>query len=412
MDVPRQPRRSFRRPIVIALVLAALAPTTWAARRWRRAPPSVDGRLLYIDTVRRGELVRTVEGPGTLQPVEIRWRTAVSAGRVAAIHARPGAEVRASTVLVELENPDVQLAALEADRQLASAQAELTHLQATHDNTRLQQESSVVALEAELAEAQRRAGADERLAAHGFVAALDRGRSESAVRERASRLALEQRRLAVLDEGVAAQLSAQRAQIARLSAIAQFRRAQVADLAITAGVDGVLQDLPLEVGQWVAPGSVLAKVARPDRLKAVLKIPEAQAGEVALGQRATVDVRSGTVAGRVARVEPAVQGGVVKVEIALDGVLPAGARPDLSVEGIIELERLPNVLHVGRPALAQSGAQLGLFRVDGSDGVRVPVKLGRASSRAVEIAGGLVEGDRVVLSETSQWESFDRIHLQ
>jgi multidrug efflux pump subunit AcrA (membrane-fusion protein) len=412
-DVPRTGRRRVPRWVAVAATALALLLGTVAVRQLRSAVPAVERRALLIDRVERGTLLRQVEGPGTLMPIEMRWATALSAGRVDRILARPGAVVRAHTVLVELENSDVRLAALEAEQQLAGARAELVHLSAALEEQRLGQEAAVVGLEAELADARGRADVDERLGSGGFIAEVDRQRSQRTAGERAARLALERQRLGALRRGLSAQLLAQQAQIDRLAVIAEFRRRQLDALHVRATVDGVLQELPLETGQWVTPGTLLAKVAPPDQLKAVLRIAEVQAKDLARGQSATVDTRNGIVAGHVSRVDPVVQGGTVKVEIALDGPLPSGARPDLTVEGTILLERLDGVLHVGRPALGQAHTRVSLFRLsaDGREATRVKVALGRTSARRIEIESGAQEGDQLILSDASEWERFDRIEL-
>jgi multidrug resistance efflux pump len=415
MDIPRPPVRRTGRHVAYALLIAvAVAAASAGLRRLRARAPAVDRSAIWPDTVRRGPMVREVLGQGTLVPEEIRWIAARSAARVERVLVKAGAVVTADTVILELGNSDLELQALEADRQLAQAQAELARLQATLSSQRLAQESQVATIASELADARRRARADEALAARGFLSELEQGHTLGRATELTGRLEFEQRRLRAQSQAIPAQLAAHRAQVDRLRSIAGFRRREVAELRLRAGVDGVLQELSLQPGQAVAGGALLAKVAKPDRLKAEVRIPETQAKDVHVGCRATIDTRNGVVPGRVVRIDPAAQAGTVLVDVALDGPAPPGARPDLNVEGTIELERLPSVLHVGRPSTGQPGSTIGLFRIerDGIHAERVPVKLGRSSARSIEVVAGLAEGDRVILSDMSQWDAVDRIRLE
>lgn len=411
MDIPRTPRPR-RRLLLLVLIAPALLLLTLALRQLRAAPPTVDRTTVWIDTVREGPLLLEVQGQGALVSEEVRWITAITPGRVERIALRPGAAVGPDTVLLELSNPDLQLQALEAERQVVSAEAELVNLRATLENQRLAQESLIASLGSDTGDARRRAAADQDLFDKGFLSDLEMRQSRDRAEERAVRLSFERRRLDVLAQGTAAQAQAQRVQVERLRAIAEFRRRQVSALHVQAGVAGVLQEQPLQVGQWVTPGTLLAKVARPDRLKAEIRVPETLAKDVQIGQEAKIDTHNGVIAGKVARVDPAVQGGTVRVDVALSGALPQGARPDLSVDGTIELMRLPRVLYTGRPALGQAGATVGLFRLTGDTAARVPVRLGRSSVRAIEIASGLRAGDQVILSDMSPWDGVDRIRLQ
>jgi HlyD family secretion protein len=272
----------------------------------------------------------------------------------------------------------------------------------------------VATIGSDLADARRRARADDELAKKGFLSELEQGQTLGRANELAGRLEFEKKRLASQSQGIAAQVAAQRAQVDRLRSIAEFRRKEVDELKLRAGVDGVLQELSLQNGQAVSAGTLLAKVVRPDKLKAEIRIPETQAKDVAIGQKATIDTRNGVVAGHVVRIDPAAQAGTVRVDVTMDEALPAGARPDLNVEGTIEIERLQSVLYVGRPASGQPGTTVGIFKLD-PDGVgaeRTPVKLGRSSVKNIEILGGLREGDKVILSDMSQWDQVDRIRLQ
>jgi multidrug resistance efflux pump len=414
MDIRRAPPRRARRRLVLALAVSALTiGLTFGLRRMRAAAPSVDRGTLWIDTVKRGSMLRQVQGQGTLVPTEIRWITAVSPARVEAVRVRAGTPVQADTVLLDLSNPDVELQALEAERQLSQAQAELVNLEASLSNQRLAQESVVASLASETQQANRRAAADNELARKGFLSDLEMAASRDGAATLAGRHRFEEKRLGALARGIAAQVTAQRQQVERLRAIAQFRRTALEQLHVRAGVEGVLQELSLQPGQSLSAGAVVAKVARPDRLKAEVRIPETQAKDVRLGLSATIDTRNGVVTGKVARIDPAVVSGTVTVDVTLTGALPPGARPDLSVDGVIELERLDDVLYVGRPAFAQQDTPIKLFKLDDEDDAsRVEVKLGKTSVRTVEVRGGLGEGDRVVLSDMSQWEQAERIRLR
>ena len=416
MDVPRARvrRRGRRAALVVALGVLAVGAATVALHRLRPAAPVIDRGAVWIDTVRRGPLVRAVQGHGELVPEEIRWISAVSPARVEQILVRPGTAVRAGTVLLVLANAEMELGALEAEQQVAAAVSTLVNLRATLDGQRLGQQSLLASLRSELEEARRRAAADEALAAKGFLSELERGQSRARVGELGGRLAFEEQRLAALERGQRAQVAAQEQQIERQRAVARVRRREVDDLGVRAGVDGVLQSLSLQVGQSVAAGTLLAKVARPDRLKAEIRIPEAQAKELRAGLPVSVDTHIAMVVGSVSRVDPAVQGGFVRVDVALPSPLPPGARPDLSVTATVELEHLTDVLYVGRPARAPANSDTWLLRLepDGATAIRRPVTLGPASVKAVAVVRGLREGDRVILSDLAQWNDADRVTVR
>ncbi len=413
MDVPREATRRRRPYVLAALGALGLVVITVGLGRLADAPPSVERSAVWIDTVRHGELLRQVSGPGTLVPEEIRWVTATTAGRVEDIHIEPGSVVERDTLLVELSNPDLELEALKAERQLKSAEADLANLRATMDIERLTQKSVIASVRIEHREAKRRAEAEARLAEAEIVGALEYARTMEREEELAGRLEIERERARILDQAMEARGAAQDAQVERLRDLARFQAAQVESLRVRAGLDGVLQELPLEVGQRVSPGTLLAKVVQPDRLKAELRIPEAQAKEVQHGQQVEVDTHNGIVPGHVVRIDPAVQRGTVTVDVALDGELPRGARPDLSVDGRIELERLQDVLYTGRPAFGRSNSRISLFKLGdgGNTATRVVVSLGGSSVSEVEILEGLEEGDRVILSDMSEWDGADKIEL-
>lgn len=413
MDIPRQPQPRKNRLILVGSLLATLILATVALTRISPAAPAVKRSALFLDTVKRGTMVRQVRGPGTLVPEQIRYVTALTAGRVERVLARPGTAVQAGTVLLELSNPDVHIQALQSEQQLTVARAQLVALHRQLENERLSQEGAVATAQREYEEAARQEKANTRLAKGGFIAGVEADRSRDRMKEWSSRLSLEARRLELMGSSVDAQLAVQREQVERLRAISSFQRGQVRSMTVRAGADGMLQELSLEVGQWVTPGMTLAVVAQPGRLKAVLRIPETQAREVVLGQRVSVDTRNGIIAGRVMRIDPAVQNGTVTVEVALEGQLPPGARPDMSVDGTIEIEKLDRVLHMGRPSLGSAEGAASLFRLEpgGRSAVRVPVRLGRSSVNAVEVVAGLRAGDTVILSDMSAWDSHDRVRI-
>ncbi len=415
-DLARARRRN--RFILVTGGVLVLAAITLGLARLKPAAPSVDKATIYTDTVKRGEMLRQVRGNGTLVPEEIRWIPAVTAGRVHAILVLPGAQVKADTVLVELSNPEVDHGVFEAEWQLKGAESQLARLKVQLESERLAQEATAAALDAECRVAKLDAEADEKLAAEQLVDRLTAMRSRTKADLLSTRCELESRRLAIVGDSAKAQLAAQEADLARLRATLELRREQLAATKVRAGIDGVLQRLgerdTLQVGQQIVAGANLARVANPARLKAEIKIVETQAKDIQHGQKAEVDTRNGTVPGHVVRIDPAVINGTVTVDVALDGPLPKGARPDLTVEGTIELERLDDVLYVGRPVHYSSAGTLALFRLspDGNGAVRVPVSLGRGSVTTVEIRGGLTVGDTVILSDMSQWDAHDRIRLK
>jgi multidrug resistance efflux pump len=416
MDIPRRKRaKPWRRyASFAALSVLVLGGGTLGLHRLRVAAPTVDKATVWIDTVQRGTMVREIQGQGKLVPEDVRWISATTPARVDQILVRPGTAVTPETVLLVLVNPDVELAALEAERQLAGAESELVNLRASLESQRLAQESQVATLRSELGDARRRAVADDDLANKGFLSELERGQSRDRAAELAGRIDFEEKRARAIGRGQSAQLAAQEQQVERLRAIAEFRRRAVDELHVRAGATGVLQQLPLQVGQSVAAGALLANVARPDRLKAEIRIPEVQAKDAQIGLPAKVDTHADLVSGHVVRVDPAVVSGFVKVDVSIEGSLPAGARPDLSVAGTIELDRLDDVLFVGRPAQGQPDSDVGLFKLepDGDVAVRTPVRLGRTSVKTVEVVRGLRQGDRVILSDMAQWSQADRVKLR
>ncbi|MBV9772846.1 MAG: HlyD family efflux transporter periplasmic adaptor subunit [Gemmatimonadetes bacterium] len=414
VDVPRQAtNKNRRRWIIGGSAIGAVALVTLALSRLEPAPPSVDRSTIWTDTVRRGPMVRQVRGPGTLAAEEVRWVPAVTQGRVERKLVQPGTPVTAGTILVELSNPDVDRQALEAQRQLAAAESELTTLRSNLQNQILTQQATIATVQSDYNEAMRQARANDGLAGKELVSQMEVDKARDHATELKTRLDVERQRLGFLRESMQSQLTAQQGQVKLLQGIVSFQRGQVESMHVRAGTDGVLQELPLEMGQWVNSGATLAKVVQPGRLKAVLRIPETQAKDVTVGQFASVDTRNGIVKGRVVRIDPAVQNGTVTVDVALEGPLPRGARPDLSVDGTIDIERLNNVLYVGRPAYGQAESTVGLFRLtgDGREAERVNVKLGRGSASTIEVVQGLKPGDVVILSDMSQWDSSNKVRL-
>jgi multidrug resistance efflux pump len=388
--------------------------TTLGLTRLEPAAPTLRRSTITTDTVKRGPLVRQVRGPGNLVPEQIRYITTLTPGRVERVLARAGTTVQAGTVLLELQNPDVHIQALQAEQQLTAAQAELVNLKLALENQRLTQEGAVATVRREYEQAAREAATSEELNKKGLIAGQVLNQSRDRMNELSTRLEVETKRLNLTSSSIQSQLAVQEEQVNRLRDIANFQRGQVRSMKVEAGSDGVLQELSLEVGQWVMPGMTLAVVAQPGRLKAVLRIPETLARDVVLNQPAEVDTRNGIANGRVIRVDPAVQNGTVTVEVGLEGKLPAGARPDMSVDGTIEVERMEDVLYVGRPVYGDPESTVGLFRLDpaGRTATRVPVRLGRGSVNAMEIRGGQVEGDVVILSDMSSWDGSERVRIR
>jgi multidrug resistance efflux pump len=415
VDIPRiPPKRGPKRLLYGGIALVAIVLTTLGLRGLKPAAPKVDRASVWIDSVQRGPLVIEVRGPGTLVPERIRWISAVTAGRVDKRLAEAGEEVGPETVLLELTNPDVQLEALESERQLTAARADQVNLRANLQSQRLNQEGVVAGARAAYLDAKRNADATESLAAKELISTMDASRAKDRVEELATRFKVEEERLRVMVDAADSQLALQQAQVDRLRAVTEFQRSRVRSMIVKAGAKGTLQELPLEVGQWAQSGATLARIVEPGRLKAVLRIPETQAKDVALGQPAAIDTRNGIVRGRVSRIDPAVQNGTVTVDVRLDGELPRGARPDLSVDGTIQVERLNNVLHLGRPAYGQPNSSVGLFKLveGGAAAVRTSVRLGRTSVNTVEILGGLQPGDKVIISDMSRWDGFERVRVE
>jgi HlyD family secretion protein len=376
------------------------------------AAPSVDRATVWIDTVKKGSMLRQVRGSGTLVPEEIRWIPATTQGRVERLLLRPGAIVHPDTVILELTNPELQQSVKEAELAYQSAQAAYVNRQQELKSALLNQQSEVAGIQASYNNAALNLEAQEKLYKDGLVSEIQLKQSRSAAQELENRLKIGRERLDMQTAGIKSQLAPQEAEVDQKRAAFELRRRQLDDLKVKAGMEGVLQLVPVERGAQVGPGTNLARVADPTNLKAELRIAETQTKDIRIGQIAEVDTRNGVVKGKVARIDPASAGGTVGVDIILEGALPSGARPDLSVDGTIQLERLDNVIYVGRPAFGQENSTVGLFKLtpDG-EAVRTNVKLGRSSVSQIEILDGLQPGDQVILSDMSAQDSFDRIRI-
>jgi HlyD family secretion protein len=386
---------------------------TIAISRLKPAVPSVDRSTVWIDTVKRGPMVRQVRGLGTLVPEEIRWVAANTEGRVEKIIVWPGTQVEAETVILEMSSPELEQTAHDAELQATAAEAELTTLRATLQREVLDQESTTARVHSEYEQAKMERQTNDQLAKNGLIAELDYKTSKVKEAELANRDGIEQKRLAFSRDSIEPQIAAKQAAVDQAKQLAKLKSDQVEALHVKAGMSGVLQQLPVQIGQRVKVGDNLARVADPTKLKAQVKIAETQAKDIQINQQAVIDTRNGTVKGHVTRVDPAVEQGTVTVDIAFDEALPKGARPDLSVDGTIELERLDNVVYVGRPAFGQENNTVGMFKLVGSssEAVRTPVKLGKSSVNTIEILDGLQPGDQVILSDTSAWDAHERIRL-
>jgi HlyD family secretion protein len=416
MDIQRPSmarRRRIKRIVYSATGLLLVLGISLGLSRLKPAAPSVEWSTVWPDTVKRGPMLRQVRGNGSLVPEEIRWIPALTEGRVERLRLLPGAPVRADTVLLDLSNPQLDLDLLDAQSQLKAAEAEYLDLQVSLESQRLDQQAAAAKVQAEYNQAKLQADRDEILASEGLTPDLTLKLSKVVAEELANRYEIEKKRLEIYAESIKAQLAVQKTKVEQNRALYELRKSQVDALHVKAGTDGVLQQLPVEVGESVAPGTNLARVAEPKRLKAALKIPETQAKDIMIGQPAVIDTRNGTIPGRVIRIDPASENGTVTVDVALGGELPKGARPDLSVDGTIELERLDDVLYVGRPVQAQQESLVTLFRVDPDrrGAVRVKVRFGRTSVNTIEVLEGLTVGDQVLLSDMSTWDAYDRIRL-
>jgi HlyD family secretion protein len=412
-------KKKLKRVAYAVVSLLAIGLITAFVSRLRPAAPSVEKGTIWPGVVERGPMVRNVRGTGTLVPEDTRWIPATTAGRVEKIVLRSGADVKPDSVVVELSNPELEQTVVEARLQLEAAQAQLTNRRAELDSALLTQRSATANIESEARQAQMRAEADAALLKEGLVDSLTAKISRSRADDLTNRTTIERKRLEVAEDTLKSQLAVQEAEVTRLRTTYDLRRQQLDKLKVRAGINGVLQVVPVEVGAQMAAGANIARVADPTRLKAELRIPETQARDVEIGQSAEIDTRNGVVQGKVSRIDAAATNGTVTVDVSLVGELPRGARPDLTVDGTVTLERLENVVFVGRPAFGQENSTITLFKV--VDGCRVPqmdceayrtqVKFGRGAVSVIEVVEGLKPGDQVVLSDMSQWDAHDRVNL-
>ncbi len=411
-DIAKQKRR--RRIIWSIIGLFLLAASTLGLSLLKPAAPGVERSTVWTDTVKRGSMLRQVRGNGTLVPIDIRWIPAETDGRVERIYVLPGAPVKADTVIMELSNPQTEQEAQDAELQLQAAKADYKNTLVKLEGDLMTEKANAATVNADYGNAKRQADTDEQLAKLGVISGLTMKTSKGKEEELATRQKIEQERIGIDTKAIESQMAVQQAKVDQLRALVQLKKRNLASLKVRAGIDGMLQEVLVQVGQKMSAGNILAKVSEPQRLKAALNVPETQAKDVQIGQPASIDTHNGVITGTVMRVDPAVLNGTVTVDVKLEGELPQGARPDLSVDGTIDLERLADVLYVGRPAFGEEKSTVEMFKVErnGKGAERVKVVLGRSSVNSVEILGGLKEGDEVVLSDMSRWDSTDRIRFE
>ena len=419
MDIARpefkvQKRR--RQFILLAAVVVAVVAASVGVSRLKPAAPSVERGTVWTDTVKRGPMLRQVRGLGTLTPSQeaVRQIPAETEATVVRIRMLPGSLVKADSILLEMSNPQAEQAALDSELQLKAAEAEYQSLRVKLESDLMNQKAGAATVTADYSQAQLQAETDKALYDLGVISGLTYKASKGKADELTIRNDLEAQRLTGNQRAIATQMAEQQAKVDQMRALAGLKQKQLNDLKVRAGIDGVLVDLPMQVGQHVLPGAMLAKVVEPNHLMAELKIAETQARDVQIGEPASIDTHNGVIAGTVLRVDPAVQNGTVTVDVKLTGELPKGARPDLSVDGTVDLERLDDVLYVGRPAFGQENSTISLFKLDpdSNGAVRAPVKVGRESVNSIQIIEGLREGDTVILSDMSRWDNTSRIRLE
>ena len=419
MDIARPDfkKQKRRQQIIIGVVVViVLAGITMGVSRLKPAAPTVERGTVWTDTVKRGSMLRQVRGLGSLRPSQedVRQIPAETEATVVRIRTLPGTQVKADSILLEMSNPQVEQAALDAQLQLKASQAELASLRVKLNSDLMTQKAGAATVSSDYNQAHRQSETDKELYRLGVISGIAARNSSGKAEELKTRHDIEKERLTINQESIQSQIAVQQAKVDQMRALAELKLKQLDALKVRAGINGVLVDLPLQVGQHVLPGVMLAKVVQPDHLMAELKVPETQARDVQIGEPASIDTHNGVVAGTVTRVDPAVQNGTVTVDVKLIGELPKGARPDLSVDGTIDLEKLDSVLYVGRPASGQENSTISLFKMDGDgkNAVRVPVKVGRASVNSIQVIEGLKEGDTVILSDMSRWDNTDRIRLE
>ncbi len=417
MDIARPSnvrQKRLKRAAYATVALVAVGGVSYGLSRLQPAAPTVEFATVWPDTVKRGPMVRQVRGLGTLTPEDTRWIPATTQGRVEHINLRPGRTVKAHDVILELSNPQLDQELQDAELKLQAAEASLANLRVTVQNDLLQQRATSASIEADYAKAKMNAQMKEELAKDKLVSSLDLEQARVDRDQLEVRRQIAQEQLASKQDAIKAQLAVQQSAVDQARALRDLRLRERDELKVRAGIDGVLQVVPVEEGAQVAPGTNLARVADPSRLKAEVKIAETQAKDIQVGQKAEIDTRNGVIPGVVARIDPSVQNGTRTVDVTLTGDLPRGAVPDLSVDGTIELERLENVLYVGRPAFGQENGQVSLFKIspDHSEANRVSVQFGKSSVNSIEVVSGLDVGDEVILSDMSNWDAFDRVRLR
>lgn len=415
MDIKRDPPKKTKRNVLIAGGVIAAVMLTVALSQLEARPPSVARAEVIIDSVQRGELVRNVRAPGTLVPENIRYVAAVVSGRVEDRPLRPGAMVTAGTVILVLSNPDENLQLLTAQEALAQAEQNLVTVRSNLESQKLAQEANIARIKTQLALAERNKATFESLdqTRKGLASENELKAAREQVTELTTTLDIEERRLKLMEASMEEQIAGAQNTVNSNKAVVQLRRDRIAGLNVRAGIDGQLQSLNLELGQWINSGTELARVAQPGRFKAVLRVPESQAKDVAVGQRVDVDLHPAVVKGRVMRVDPTSQNATVEVEVALEGEMPAGARSDLSVDGTIEIDRIPNTMYVQRPGNSQPDQTVGLFKLepDGKIAVRTNVKFGKASVNLIEVLAGLNVGDKILISDMGQYDTVNRVRI-
>jgi HlyD family secretion protein len=419
MDISRpefKTRKRRRQMIMLAAVILGVAAVSVGVSRLKPAAPTVERGTVWTDTVKRGPMLRQVRGLGTLVPTEeaVRQIPAETEATVVRILMLPGSQIKADTILLQMTNPQTEQAAVDAQLQLKAAEAEYQNLRVKLESDLMNQKAGAATVHADDAQAQRQADTDKALYELGVISALAYKSSRGKADEFTTRNDLETQRLAANERAIESQMAQEQAKVDEMRTLAQLKQEQLDALKVRAGIDGVLVDLPLQVGQHVLPGTMLAKVVEPEHLMATLKVAETQARDVQIGELASIDTHNGLIAGTVMRVDPGVQNGTVTVDVKLTGELPKGARPELSVDGTIDLERMDNVLYVGRPAFGQENSTISLFKLSpgGQGALRVPVRVGRASVNSIQIIEGLREGEAVILSDMSRWDNTDRVRIE
>lgn len=419
MDIARpefKTQKRRRQTIIGIAVVVGVAAVSFGVSRLKPAAPTVERGTVWTDTVKRGNMLRQVRGTGSLVPSQeaVRQIPAETEATVVRIRMLPGSQVKSDTILLEMSNPQTEQAAVDADLQLKAAEAEYQSLRVKLESDLMSQKAAAATVHADDATAQRQAQTDKSLYELGVISGLAYKSSKEKADELTTRNNLTTEMLTANARAIESQMAQQQAKVDQMRTLAQLKQKQLDALRVRAGIDGILVDLPLQVGQHVLPGTMLAKVVEPDHLMATVKIAETQARDVQIGEPASVDTHNGVIAGTVMRVDPAVQNGTVTVDVKLTGELPKGARPDLSVDGTIDLERMDNVLYVGRPAFGQENSTISLFKLspDSQTALRVPVKVGRASVNSIQVIEGLHEGDTVILSDMSRWDNTDRVRLE